>query len=331
MNVLQKLEKEQKGSKKLVWVSLREEAVCYINGIPFVLRETDKPYSNITHTGISGEQVEGMEERLMGDVIEESKLYENHFLYHTEEEEMVNEISSLKLVSKWIKLENSKLYSRNSHSQPTTTSHSHPPLHSHLLLSEISPRRSNTNSSSLSTSSLSSSTSTISSTLSSTSTSSTLSSSSTSSLSSSSKSHIPRLTINSGSSSEHLHPRDFSNLLVDTKEEESYFPGILFLYLFYFHLFSFYFILFLYLFYFFQLDYPHTHVMTPKKIFQTAKKYTSFGLSYHRIPVTDEKEMEQKDVDEIVNILYSSLTSLNVSSHENVPIFLFNCQMGRGR
>jgi hypothetical protein len=208
---------------------------------------------NITHTGISWEEVEGMEERLASDVIEESEQYEDHFLYHTEEEEMVNEMSSLKLVSKWIKLENdqnTKLISKDSKSKNKSSGQ------------KISSTKK-------------------------------------------SFSNIPKLMINNNqliTSPGIFNKIEEEERLNGEEEEESYFP-----------------------------DFQNCHVMTPKKIFSTAKKYSPFQLSYFRIPVTDEKEMEQKDVDDIINILYSSLKSSNITSHKDVPIFLFNCQMGRGR
>lgn len=39
---------------KVVLTDLREEAVVYINGTPFVLRELHKPVDTLKHVGITG-------------------------------------------------------------------------------------------------------------------------------------------------------------------------------------------------------------------------------------------------------------------------------------
>lgn len=43
----------------------------YINGKPFVVREAERPFSNLEYTGIDRERVEGMEARLKQDVLAE--------------------------------------------------------------------------------------------------------------------------------------------------------------------------------------------------------------------------------------------------------------------
>ena len=44
-------------SQKVIVTDLREEAVVYINGTPFVLRELDKPVHTLKHVGITGSVV----------------------------------------------------------------------------------------------------------------------------------------------------------------------------------------------------------------------------------------------------------------------------------
>jgi hypothetical protein len=39
---------------KVILTDLREEAVVYINGTPFVLRELNKPVDTLKHVGITG-------------------------------------------------------------------------------------------------------------------------------------------------------------------------------------------------------------------------------------------------------------------------------------
>jgi len=41
-------------AQKVILTDLREEAVVYIKGTPFVLRELNKPYDTLKHVGITG-------------------------------------------------------------------------------------------------------------------------------------------------------------------------------------------------------------------------------------------------------------------------------------
>eukprot|EP01119_Soliformovum_irregulare_P014208 TRINITY_DN3878_c0_g1_i1.p1 TRINITY_DN3878_c0_g1~~TRINITY_DN3878_c0_g1_i1.p1 ORF type:complete len:1108 (-),score=338.31 TRINITY_DN3878_c0_g1_i1:397-3720(-) len=70
--------------KKVLWISLREEPVIYINQRPFVLRNYDSPFSNLEYTGIDTNRVEEMEQRLKRDILSESSRYEGKFLIHDE-------------------------------------------------------------------------------------------------------------------------------------------------------------------------------------------------------------------------------------------------------
>lgn len=67
-----------------VWVSLREEPVIFINGLPFVLRIVKDPVANLEMTGIVSERVERMEERLKADCVEEARRYQGRLLLHEE-------------------------------------------------------------------------------------------------------------------------------------------------------------------------------------------------------------------------------------------------------
>eukprot|EP01127_Copromyxa_protea_P012851 TRINITY_DN3384_c0_g1_i1.p1 TRINITY_DN3384_c0_g1~~TRINITY_DN3384_c0_g1_i1.p1 ORF type:complete len:1219 (+),score=262.85 TRINITY_DN3384_c0_g1_i1:14-3670(+) len=72
---------EMKGSfTTLHWLSLREEPVLYINGKPYVLRDSAYPFRNLEYTGVSSTIVENMEEKLKQDIIDEAKRYSNHIL-----------------------------------------------------------------------------------------------------------------------------------------------------------------------------------------------------------------------------------------------------------
>lgn len=81
-NVMQYLNAKK---KDLLWTNMREEPVVYINGLPFVLRELDKPVVNIEHTGITYKRVLDMENRLKQDVLDECNRNHGHVLVHDED------------------------------------------------------------------------------------------------------------------------------------------------------------------------------------------------------------------------------------------------------
>ncbi|GFS30572.1 hypothetical protein Acr_00g0012650 [Actinidia rufa] len=72
-------------ARKVILTDLREEAVAYINGTPFVLRELNKPVDTLKHVGITGPVVEHMEARLKEDILSEIKQAGGRMLLHREE------------------------------------------------------------------------------------------------------------------------------------------------------------------------------------------------------------------------------------------------------
>ncbi|CAK9165926.1 unnamed protein product [Ilex paraguariensis] len=76
---------ERSAAQKVVLTDLREEAVVYINGTPFVLRELNKPVDTLKHVGITGPVVEHMEARLKEDIICEIRQSGGRMLLHREE------------------------------------------------------------------------------------------------------------------------------------------------------------------------------------------------------------------------------------------------------
>nr|GMD63923.1 paladin [Ipomoea batatas] len=76
---------EGNAADRVVLTDLREEAVVYINGTPFVLRELNKPVDALKHVGITGSLVEHMEARLKEDIISEIKQSGGRMLLHREE------------------------------------------------------------------------------------------------------------------------------------------------------------------------------------------------------------------------------------------------------
>lgn len=61
------------GRRVAIWHNLREEPVLYINGTPYVLRETAGAYSNMReYSGIDASRLEAMEEALKAEVLQEA-------------------------------------------------------------------------------------------------------------------------------------------------------------------------------------------------------------------------------------------------------------------
>eukprot|EP00850_Spirogloea_muscicola_P002322 SM000009S23451 [mRNA] locus=s9:35424:44183:- [translate_table: standard] len=84
-NVLHFVGTARDGGARTLWHNMREEPVIYINGRPFVLREVERPFSNLEYTGIDRARVEEMESRLKQDVLDEAArhafLLSNHDPY----------------------------------------------------------------------------------------------------------------------------------------------------------------------------------------------------------------------------------------------------------
>ncbi|KAJ8573646.1 hypothetical protein K7X08_010157 [Anisodus acutangulus] len=72
-------------AKRIILTDLREEAVVYINGTPFVLRELNKPVESLKHVGITGPLVEHLETRLKDDIQCEIRQSGGRMLLHREE------------------------------------------------------------------------------------------------------------------------------------------------------------------------------------------------------------------------------------------------------
>ncbi|RKO94243.1 inositol hexakisphosphate-domain-containing protein, partial [Blyttiomyces helicus] len=69
----------------ILWINLREEPLCYVNGIPYVLRDKQNTLRNIkSYSGITGTRLEVLEAKLKDDVIQELQNYEDRLLLHVE-------------------------------------------------------------------------------------------------------------------------------------------------------------------------------------------------------------------------------------------------------
>ncbi|KAG2199112.1 hypothetical protein INT46_010520 [Mucor plumbeus] len=86
------------GKRKVLWTCLREEPVLYVNKQPYVLRLFQDPLKNLESTGITTDRVEGMEERMKLEAINEWKEYDGRLLLH---DEKPNEKGEFDLVGMW--------------------------------------------------------------------------------------------------------------------------------------------------------------------------------------------------------------------------------------
>ncbi|CAI5507986.1 unnamed protein product [Closterium sp. Naga37s-1] len=75
---------EERGEAEVVIVDLREEAVVYVHGKPFVLRDAHQPAAALKHVGIAGSAVAAMEERLKADILQEAARCGGMVLLHKE-------------------------------------------------------------------------------------------------------------------------------------------------------------------------------------------------------------------------------------------------------
>ncbi|KAJ3046238.1 hypothetical protein HDV00_000050 [Rhizophlyctis rosea] len=82
--VLTKVGANPGGMRQLVWTSLREEPVLYVNGRPYVLRLFQDPMKNLEATGIARERVEQMEQQMKRDAVVELRKYDGRMLLHEE-------------------------------------------------------------------------------------------------------------------------------------------------------------------------------------------------------------------------------------------------------
>lgn len=93
--VLELVGASKHGSKqRVLWHNLREEPVVYINGRPYVLREVERPFTNLEYTGINRARVEQMEARLKEDILLEASRFTNKVLVN-------DELSDGQMVDQW--------------------------------------------------------------------------------------------------------------------------------------------------------------------------------------------------------------------------------------
>ncbi|KAG5055986.1 hypothetical protein JHK85_008496 [Glycine max] len=86
---------------KVLWISLREEPLAYINGRPFVLRDVERPFSNLEYTGINRERVEQMEARLKEDILAEAARYFGGSALYGNKILVTDELPDGQMVDQW--------------------------------------------------------------------------------------------------------------------------------------------------------------------------------------------------------------------------------------
>ncbi|CAN1855732.1 PALD1 [Linum perenne] len=94
-NVIKHIRGRKDGNRaQVLWFNLREEPLMYINGRPFVLRDVERPFSNLEYTGINRFRVEQMEARLKEDILMEAARYGNKIL-------VTDELPDGQMVDQW--------------------------------------------------------------------------------------------------------------------------------------------------------------------------------------------------------------------------------------
>ncbi|KAF8577784.1 hypothetical protein K439DRAFT_1417887 [Ramaria rubella] len=83
--VITKIKIDHPSARKVVWITLREEPIVYVNGVPFCLRRDNFSLRNMKdYSGVSSQRLETLEERLKSDVIAELTAFGGSLLLHTE-------------------------------------------------------------------------------------------------------------------------------------------------------------------------------------------------------------------------------------------------------
>ncbi|KIM67616.1 hypothetical protein SCLCIDRAFT_1210267 [Scleroderma citrinum Foug A] len=83
--VVRLVKENHPNTNKVVWVTLREEPIVYINGAPYCLRRERFTLRNMKdYGGISASRLEVLEERLRDDVVAELETFGGRVLLHTE-------------------------------------------------------------------------------------------------------------------------------------------------------------------------------------------------------------------------------------------------------
>ncbi|KAH8826577.1 inositol hexakisphosphate-domain-containing protein [Flagelloscypha sp. PMI_526] len=83
--VIARLKRNHPSARNIIWTTLREEPIVYVNGVPYCLRRERFAVRNMKdYGGISASRLEVLEERLKDDVLAELKSFDQHVLLHSE-------------------------------------------------------------------------------------------------------------------------------------------------------------------------------------------------------------------------------------------------------
>ncbi|KAJ7707320.1 inositol hexakisphosphate-domain-containing protein [Mycena rosella] len=83
--VVTRIKNAHPSAQRIIWITLREEPIVYINGAPYCLRREGFSLRNMKdYGGISASRLEILEERLRDDVISELKAFGGRLLLHSE-------------------------------------------------------------------------------------------------------------------------------------------------------------------------------------------------------------------------------------------------------
>ncbi|KAG7089324.1 hypothetical protein E1B28_011021 [Marasmius oreades] len=86
--VVRRVKQEHPRARRVIWVTLREEPIVYVNGAPYCLRRESFSLRNMKdYGGISSSRLEILEERLRDDIISELNTFGGRLLLHTETED----------------------------------------------------------------------------------------------------------------------------------------------------------------------------------------------------------------------------------------------------
>ncbi|MBI3928792.1 MAG: hypothetical protein HY319_24845 [Armatimonadetes bacterium] len=83
-NVLEEAGAAPGGPKEAVWTNLREEPVVYVNGVPFNLRQLDRPMNNLEAPGRRPEEVAELEKKLQAEMLQEASRNGGYLILHDE-------------------------------------------------------------------------------------------------------------------------------------------------------------------------------------------------------------------------------------------------------
>ncbi|KIK55186.1 hypothetical protein GYMLUDRAFT_48165 [Collybiopsis luxurians FD-317 M1] len=86
--VVRRVKDENPSANRIVWITLREEPIVYVNGTPYCLRREGFSLRNMKdYGGISASRLEILEERLREDIVSELSTFGGKLLVHEETED----------------------------------------------------------------------------------------------------------------------------------------------------------------------------------------------------------------------------------------------------